>query len=405
MNTTFHARRPISDSFEGFDAERNIKYWLYSIIEELSEPFIEVKHAGPQRQATLNTSTIAGLKILRIPNESIAVAMTYGLDKRNSQCGGETYAMVYHLGGKIFEVFPLEIDHGAINILYTAVDILVGKTSIGVFEDINMDLFNRTPSLVEQVLKNSGKYKEINDMHTSRRPLHSCSEVQSLLNEIFNGKEPSKDIHTEATIPWGAALKGAIFAEAKALYPRTTIPDRLDKQTSKPDPPLGWSLRDAGRLARITTSTRNSTSKRYLPAPHDIPRTEVTCEMNPESVLTAEAIEKAPEKIAPLIKEAEGFAAEEEAKKKAEAMNSQESCPESQMDTGGVIKKVLGHQKRNILATSKMFSNAIDESGPKAVPDAPEDKLANMQALSKSIPVEDDENGLFADESIKHDEL
>ncbi|KAG8889243.1 ATPase with role in protein import into the ER [Tulasnella sp. 332] len=267
---------------------------------------------SPQRQATLNTSTIAGLKILRIPNESIAVAMTYGLDKRNSQCGGETYAMVYHLGGKIFEVFPLEIDHGAINILYTAVDI---------------------------------------------------------------------------------------------LYPRTTIPDRLDKQTSKPDPPLGWSLRDAGRLARITTSTRNSTSKRYLPAPHDIPRTEVTCEMNPESVLTAEAIEKAPEKIAPLIKEAEGFAAEEEAKKKAEAMNSQESCPESQMDTGGVIKKVLGHQKRNILATSKMFSNAIDESGPKAVPDAPEDKLANMQALSKSIPVEDDENGLFADESIKHDEL
>ncbi|KAG8883924.1 ATPase with role in protein import into the ER [Tulasnella sp. 331] len=367
---------------------------------------------SPQRQATLNTSTIAGLKILRIPNESIAVAMTYGLDKRNSQCGGETYAMVYHLGGKIFEVFPLEIDHGAINILYTAVDILVGKTSIGVviegrngflenltrprFEDINMDLFNRTPSLVEQVLKNSGKYKEINDMR---------SHVQSLLNEIFNGKEPSKNIHTKATIPWGAALKGAIFAEAKALYPRTTIPDRLDKQTSKPDPPLGWSLRDAGRLARITTSTRNSTSKRYLPAPHDIPRTEVTCEMNPESVLTAEAIEKAPEKIAPLIKEAEGFAAEEEAKKKAEAMNSQESCPESQMDTGGVIKKVLGHQKRNILATSKMFSNAIDESGPKAVPDAPEDKLANMQALSKSIPVEDDENGLFADESIKHDEL
>ncbi len=68
-----------------------------------------------QRQATKDAGKIAGLDVLRIINEPTAAALSYGLDKEQSQ-----KILVYDLGGGTFDVSLLEIGDGVIEVLATA---------------------------------------------------------------------------------------------------------------------------------------------------------------------------------------------------------------------------------------------------------------------------------------------
>lgn len=68
-----------------------------------------------QRQATKDAGKIAGLEVLRIVNEPTAAALSYGLDKENSQ-----KILVYDLGGGTFDVSLLEIGDGVIEVLATS---------------------------------------------------------------------------------------------------------------------------------------------------------------------------------------------------------------------------------------------------------------------------------------------
>ena len=67
-----------------------------------------------QRQATKDAGKIAGLEVLRIVNEPTAAALSYGLDKENSQ-----KILVYDLGGGTFDVSLLEIGDGVIEVIET----------------------------------------------------------------------------------------------------------------------------------------------------------------------------------------------------------------------------------------------------------------------------------------------
>ncbi len=67
-----------------------------------------------QRQATKDAGKIAGLEVLRIVNEPTAAALSYGLDKDNSQ-----KILVYDLGGGTFDVSLLEIGDGVIEVIAT----------------------------------------------------------------------------------------------------------------------------------------------------------------------------------------------------------------------------------------------------------------------------------------------
>ena len=67
-----------------------------------------------QRQATKDAGKIAGLEVLRIVNEPTAAALSYGLDKENSQ-----KILVYDLFGGTFDVSLLEIGDGVIEVLAT----------------------------------------------------------------------------------------------------------------------------------------------------------------------------------------------------------------------------------------------------------------------------------------------
>ena len=74
-----------------------------------------------QRQATKDAGKIAGLEVLRIINEPTAAALSYGLDKEDSQ-----KILVYDLGGGTFDVSILESGDGVVEVLATN-----GNTHLG----------------------------------------------------------------------------------------------------------------------------------------------------------------------------------------------------------------------------------------------------------------------------------
>ncbi|HHD73103.1 MAG TPA: molecular chaperone DnaK, partial [Epsilonproteobacteria bacterium] len=62
-----------------------------------------------QRKATKEAGTVAGLNVLRIINEPTSAALSYGLDKKESE-----QIVVYDLGGGTFDVTVLETGDGVV---------------------------------------------------------------------------------------------------------------------------------------------------------------------------------------------------------------------------------------------------------------------------------------------------
>jgi len=74
-----------------------------------------------QRKATKEAGTIAGLNVLRIINEPTAAALSYGLEKKESE-----NIAVYDLGGGTFDVTILETGDGVVEVLSTGGDAFLG---------------------------------------------------------------------------------------------------------------------------------------------------------------------------------------------------------------------------------------------------------------------------------------
>ncbi|NLN69816.1 MAG: molecular chaperone DnaK [Chloroflexi bacterium] len=74
-----------------------------------------------QRQATKDAGKIAGLEVMRIINEPTASALTYGLDKKESEI-----ILVFDLGGGTFDVSLLEVGEGVIEVKATNGDTHLG---------------------------------------------------------------------------------------------------------------------------------------------------------------------------------------------------------------------------------------------------------------------------------------
>ncbi len=85
--------------------------------EKVTEAVITVPayFSDAQRQATKDAGRIAGLDVKRIINEPTAAALSYGLDKTDSQ----QKILVYDLGGGTFDVSVLEIGDGVFEVLAT----------------------------------------------------------------------------------------------------------------------------------------------------------------------------------------------------------------------------------------------------------------------------------------------
>jgi molecular chaperone DnaK len=74
-----------------------------------------------QRKATQEAGTIAGLNVLRIINEPTSAALSYGLDKKESE-----QIVVYDLGGGTFDVTVLETGDNVVEVLSTGGDAFLG---------------------------------------------------------------------------------------------------------------------------------------------------------------------------------------------------------------------------------------------------------------------------------------
>ena len=74
-----------------------------------------------QRQATKDSATLAGMKVLRLLNEPTAAAIAYGLDLQE-----EGTVAVYDLGGGTFDISILRLVNGVFEVLATGGDAALG---------------------------------------------------------------------------------------------------------------------------------------------------------------------------------------------------------------------------------------------------------------------------------------
>jgi molecular chaperone DnaK len=79
----------------------------------------------PQRQATKDAGTIAGLKVSRILNEPTAAALAYGLKNARGQ-----FVAVYDLGGGTFDISILEVGDNVVEVKSTNGDTHLGGDDI-----------------------------------------------------------------------------------------------------------------------------------------------------------------------------------------------------------------------------------------------------------------------------------
>jgi len=77
-----------------------------------------------QRKATQDAGRIAGLNVLRIINEPTAAAISYGLEK--TQSNAEVNVLIFDLGGGTFDVSLLTIEDGVFEVKATAGDTHLG---------------------------------------------------------------------------------------------------------------------------------------------------------------------------------------------------------------------------------------------------------------------------------------
>eukprot|EP01083_Nonionella_stella_P034627 94756_1 len=88
-----------------------------------------------QRQATKDAGQIAGLQVERVINEPTAAALSYGVDKSDT----EKKVVVYDLGGGTFDVSILNLQGGVFEVMATNGDTFLGGED---FDSIILQFFN-----------------------------------------------------------------------------------------------------------------------------------------------------------------------------------------------------------------------------------------------------------------------